>query len=285
MYKTLVRSHLDYCDIIYHIPSIQTQMGLSLNASMQKLEFIQYQAALSITGTWQGSNRSTLYEELGWETLSDRRWSRRILQLHKIQNDKTPDYLKQKLPKRRRPLYSRNYDNMFYEIRCKTKRYQNSFFPDAISSWNNIITFFNGMPSFNTLKSHLIKLIRSIGKNTYGIHDPIGIRYLFQLRVGLSCLREHKRRHNFLDTPTDQCLCNNGIEDTNHFLFHCSLFLTQRERLVTNVTGILSNYTSLTNLTQSQLYLYGDTSITFDDKKQIVLSTIKYIKDTRRFSS
>ena len=33
------------------------------------------------------------FEELGWETLSDRRMCRRILQIHTIFNNKTP-YLK-----------------------------------------------------------------------------------------------------------------------------------------------------------------------------------------------
>ena len=36
MYKALVRSHLDYCDIIYHIPSRHTQFGVILNALMEK---------------------------------------------------------------------------------------------------------------------------------------------------------------------------------------------------------------------------------------------------------
>ena len=58
---------------------------------MEKVERTQYQAALA--GTWQGSNRSKFYEELGWETLSDRRWCRRILQIHKIKNNMTPSYL------------------------------------------------------------------------------------------------------------------------------------------------------------------------------------------------
>ena len=79
IYKALVRSHLDYCDIIYHIPSKQDQFGGILNSLMGKTERIQYQAALAITGTWQGSNRSKLYDELGWESLSDRRWCRRVL--------------------------------------------------------------------------------------------------------------------------------------------------------------------------------------------------------------
>ena len=83
MYQALVCSHLDYCDIIYHIASHQNQapLGVTLNSLMEKVERIQYQAALAISGTWRGSSRSKLFEELGWETLSDRRMCRRILQL------------------------------------------------------------------------------------------------------------------------------------------------------------------------------------------------------------
>ena len=50
MYKALVRSHFDYCDILYHIPSLQTQLGVCLTDLMEKAERIQYQAALAITG-------------------------------------------------------------------------------------------------------------------------------------------------------------------------------------------------------------------------------------------
>ena len=53
---------------------------------------MQYQSALAITGTRQGCSRTKLYEELGWETLSDRRMSRRILQIHKIIDKKTSVY-------------------------------------------------------------------------------------------------------------------------------------------------------------------------------------------------
>ena len=56
---------------------------------MEDVERIQYQAALAVTGSWKGSSRTKLYEELGWESLSDRRLSRRVLQLHKIVNNCT----------------------------------------------------------------------------------------------------------------------------------------------------------------------------------------------------
>ena len=104
MYKALIRSHLDYCDIIYHIPSVQTQFGVTRTDLMEKAERIQYQEALAVTGAWQDSSRSKLNEELGWESLSERRWYRRILQVHKIVSNNTPSYLKDKLPRYRRSL-------------------------------------------------------------------------------------------------------------------------------------------------------------------------------------
>ena len=203
MYKSLVRSHLDYCDILYHIPPVPIQLGLTLSDSMEKAERIQYQAAIAVTGAWQGSSRSKLYEELGWESLSKRRWCRRILQLHKILSNKAPSYLKAKLPRHHRPLYSQNNNNTFHVIRCRSSRYMNSFFPDAIISWNNIITHFDNIPSINILKDHILSMIRPKKKNIFGIHDPLGLRYLLQLRVGLSSLRYHKKCHNFIDTPFD----------------------------------------------------------------------------------
>ena len=153
--------------------------------------------------------RSKLYEELGWETLSDRRWCRRILQIHKIEKYKTTSYLRDKLPPHRRPLYRFNNSNTFQEIRCKTARYKNIFFPDATS-----------------LKSHLLSLIRPKIKSTFAIHDALGLRYLFQLRINLSPLRRHKRRHNVSDTPSETCECNLGIEDIRHFLFECRFYAT-----------------------------------------------------------
>ena len=144
MYKYIVRSHLDYCDTIYHIPALNNQinLGVTITLLMETVERSQYQAALAITGAWQGSNRSKLYEELGWESLSDRRWYRQILQIHKIKNYMTPSYLRDKLPPNRRRLYRCKISNTFHEIRCNTSRYKNNFFPDAIISWNNIITNF-----------------------------------------------------------------------------------------------------------------------------------------------
>ena len=78
---------------------------------------------------------------------------------------------------------------------------------------------FDGVPSFDIFKKHINTVFRPKTNIIFGIHDPVGLHYLFQLRVSLSPLRSHKFRYNFTDTPSEICHCNHGIEDTTHFLF------------------------------------------------------------------
>ena len=124
-----------------------------------------------------------------------------------------------------------NNSNIFQEIRCKTSRYKNSLSPDAINLWNNIITNFKNVPPFASLKAHILSLISPNAKSTFGVRDPLGFRYIFQLRVNLIPLRSHKRRHNFADTPAEICECNQDIEDTSHFLITCPRFANCRANL------------------------------------------------------
>ena len=284
MYKALVRSHLDYCDVIYHMPPIihQPPLGLSLHDLMEKVEKIQYQAALAVTGAWQGSSRVKLYDELGWESLSDRRMCKRVLQIHKIVNKKTPSYLRDKMPPNRRIII--NLPNVFQDIMCRTDRYLKSFFPDAISTWNNIISNFEDPPSFERLKSHIISLIRPKIRSTFNIHNPSHLRYLFQLRVGLSHLKHHKKDHNFADTPSAKCLCGIGTEDTLHYLLFCQFYTNHRTALTTCVEEILCrNNINIPN-NSAVLYLYGHPSLSLSDNQKIIAATLEYIKNTNRFA-
>ena len=100
----------------------QNHQGVTLSSSMEEVERVRYQAALAISGAWRGSSCSKLYEELGWESLSDRRMCRRILQIHKICNNKTPN-LNDLLTPNSGALFSGNTHNTFREIICKSNKY------------------------------------------------------------------------------------------------------------------------------------------------------------------
>ena len=71
IYKTFVRSHLDHADIIYDKPFNE--------AFKEKLEKVQYSAALIITGAIKDFSRERLFKELGPESLCDRRWYRKLV--------------------------------------------------------------------------------------------------------------------------------------------------------------------------------------------------------------
>ena len=65
IYKSLIRPHLDYADIIYDKPN---------NASFKnETENVQYGTCIAITGASQGTSQERLYRELGLESLTDRR--------------------------------------------------------------------------------------------------------------------------------------------------------------------------------------------------------------------
>ena len=55
-------------------------------------------------------------------------------------------------------------------------------------------------------------------KPVFGIHNPIGLSHLTQLRVGLSKLNLYNFQHNFRDTLDPMCPSNDDIEDTEHFV-------------------------------------------------------------------
>ena len=64
-YGVIIRPYMGYGVIIY---------DQAYNASFhRKLESIQYNAALAITAAIQGTSKEKLYQELGFESLQQRR--------------------------------------------------------------------------------------------------------------------------------------------------------------------------------------------------------------------
>ena len=66
IYKSFVRPHIDYGDIIYDQPNNKQFCNM--------IERVQYNAALAITGAIKGTSQQKIYNELGFESLCFRRW-------------------------------------------------------------------------------------------------------------------------------------------------------------------------------------------------------------------
>ena len=253
---------------------------------MRTIESLQYQAALAVTGAWKGTNTSKIYEELGWESLHHRRWYRRATQFFKILNGLTPQYLVDPIPVPRRHLFGRHPTNDLYEFSYRNQRFLNSFYPDSVICWNNLGPEIRNIETLSHFKKKLLSIIQPASKSIFKIHDPNGVKFLYQLRVGLSPLKEHKKRHRFLDTPTDICCCGTGIETTEHFLLKCPMFSGPRAKLLSKINPILNSNSEqlIDDPYLVQIILYGNQNFNPFENNSILNATINYILFTERFS-
>ena len=100
IYKAFLRPLIDYGDIIYDQPQNES--------FCEKLESVQYKAALAITGVIQSTSREKIYQELGLESLKSRRWYKRLSCMFKIMKEEAPNYLINLVPKHETNARTRN---------------------------------------------------------------------------------------------------------------------------------------------------------------------------------
>ena len=275
IYKAFVRPHLDYGDIIYDNPGNDT--------FCHKIESVQYNAALAITGAIRGTSREKLYQELGFEHLSDRRWCRRLCFFYKIKNKQTATYLRELLPSPN-SSYNLRTNKIHNTPTSRTERFQFSFFPYCISKWNQLNPELQNSVSLQSFKRSLLLFIRPTASPIYTIHHARGLKLLTRLRLGLSHLREHKFRHNFNDTINPFCPCGtNSIESAEHFLLHCPNFSIYRcslfDSLRQNEICILPYSSSYL----VKILLFGNDKFNIKTNKNILTSVIDFIIQSKRF--
>ena len=109
-------------DIIYDKPG---------NVNFEsKVERVQYDACLAITGAIQGTNRDSIYAELGLESLSARKWYQKLLFFYKIVHGLSAAYLTAYInfvSERSHNIRSSTHRHLEEPI-CRTKVFQSSFF-------------------------------------------------------------------------------------------------------------------------------------------------------------
>ena len=272
-YKLYVRPHLDYGDVIYH----------NQRADMMILiEQVQYKAALIVSGCWQGTSREKLYDELGWESLSVRRWSRRMTLFYKILNRMTPPYLLDHIPEHRVINVSLR-NNVLRPPLSRTDRYDNSFFPFCINNWNKLDDTIKFLPSVSQFKSNLNKFVRPKGNNFYTIRDSVGIKLLTKIRVTFSDLRDHRYNHNF-NCENPVCSCGLDDETAVHFFLCCPRYNNLRTTCLSKISDIIgSDITVLPNDHLTNILMYGSNIYNDVSNELILIETMLFIKKSGRF--
>ena len=150
IYKSFVRPHLDYGDILYDKPS---------NDNFQsKMEKVQYRACLAITGGIQGTSRERLYDELGLHSLVKRRWRNKLVFFYKIVNRLLPDYFYSYLdfPSQESYLLRSSSASIIRPLPTRTKSFKETFFPYCINEWNKLKVGVRNARSINIFKKSIV---------------------------------------------------------------------------------------------------------------------------------
>ena len=231
---------------------------------------------MAITGAIRGTSTEKIYQELGLESLKSRRWFRKLCHFYKIFNDKSPSYLFNR-------VHNTRLSYTITTIKVKHDYFKNSFFPSAISEWDKLDLNIRNSASLNAFKKKLLNFVRPCANSIFDIHNPLGIKLLTRLRLGLSPLHEHKFRHFLQDTLNPLCECAKDIESTMHFFLHRTNFLIPRQTLSQKIRNIDNNILSQSETQLTQTLLYGSQNYHPSINRLIINSTIEYIISTQRF--
>ena len=129
IYKSFIIPYLDDGDIIY---------DQAYTASFhQRIESVQYNSALAITGAIRGTSKEKLYHELVLETLEKRRWYRKLCCFFKIFRNQSRKYIFNIIPTSVRPCNTKNATNI-PQFKVKHNFFRNSFSASVVTEWNTL---------------------------------------------------------------------------------------------------------------------------------------------------
>ena len=269
IYKSFVRPHLDYSNVIYY-----------QHDNPQKLESIQHNAVLAVTGAIKGSSKEKLLSRIRFGILKKRRWFRKLF---KNQSLKSPKYLFDKNPTTRTAYRTRNNVGNIPRVNVKHNFFKNSFLLSTVIKWNNLDKSIRSSESLALFKKSILQFIPPTPNRTFKCYNPIGIKLITRLRLGLCHLKDHKFKHNFLDCLNPICCCGKGIENTVHYLLHCPISSDERSIFFHNIRSIDENVLSGSDPRISETFLFGISSFNDTKNTSILNTVIDYILSTKRF--
>ena len=149
--------------------------------------------------------------------------------------------------------------------------------------WNQLHVKLRKSESLPFFRNALLTVGWPTAKPVYNIHNPIGLKLLTKLRLGLSHLNEHKFKHDFQDCINPLCTCSSEIESLSHFFLRCHYFTSIRSTLFSELQSIDANIVKFADNEIADLLLHGSPKFDTDQNHEIVSSCISFILKCERF--
>ena len=149
--------------------------------------------------------------------------------------------------------------------------------------WNKLDLNIRNSESLTSFKSKVLKFIRPSENSVFLCNNPKRIQLLTRLRPGLSHLRDHKFKHNFLDTLNPICNCGEDIETSCYYLLHCSFYTNERLAFLNVIKGIDNSILELNYSHIVEVLLYGIKFLDISSNTTILNATIDFLLKTKKF--
>ena len=191
--------------------------------------------------------------------MSHRRETIKFKYFSKIVAKDAPEFLFELLPDvvgaRRNLRNAANFQTVF----CRTETYRNSFFPSCIKNWKDHVSQEHNVSNCNNLFY-------------YGNRET-SVK-VAQLRMGCSKLNAHLKELHVVDS--EACACGHNVEDTNHYLLQCPLYVNERNRFIMKLHNL-----GLQNI-NSEFIIFGNLCNDYEVNKLVFDALFEYIDGTNR---
>ena len=114
--------------------------------------------------------------------------------------------------------------------------------------------------SYSVFKSNMLKLIRSFSSSFYDCHNPIGIKCITQIRLGLSHLRSISSNIAFI-----------------HFFLHCPFYSNERRTFLNSLVNIDHSLLDNIGFSPTQTLLFDNTAFNTKDNTKMINLIIDFV--------
>jgi len=266
IYFAFIRPILEYSDTVF---------DNCTQYEKDELEKIHNEAARITSGCTRLVSLEDLLNELGWETISQRRRKHKLILMYKMNSTNVPNYIQSLLPPTvgSRNNYSLRNASHLQTIQARTSLYSSSFLPSTVSEWNHLPDDIKHAETLNSFK-RLINIDRPTFNPLFSYGDRRSQLLHTRLRTKCSALNDHLFRRNIITSPL--CLC--GLhETTSHYFLECIQYI--------HIRGELLNTISMYSVPCVETILYGDETRDYITNTKIADAVHKFIIKSKRFDT
>ena len=272
-YITFIRPVLEYGSVVFDNCTIHES---------HLIEQVQRRAAVLCTGAFKRTSYVNLLNELGWESLDERRKKAKLTLMFKITKNLTPPYLKELIPPQIQDTTQHRLRNRTHIRipRSRTSFKQKSFIPATLNLWNNLDPEIKRSRTLATFKSKQKFRLNPMTK-LYSTNFGPSTKLLTQIRLGLSKLNLHLFTHSIIPDPFCPH-CPASRESPMHYFLQCPAYAAQRDAMSRDLRGLLAPE-SFTHTKLLYIIIHGNQTDNLQTNISIFQTVHNYITSTKRF--